>query len=71
MDSELAQVNTNQNTVVNRGWGPKALNYYVLLHPKISSSNPCNQPASINTVVTDVPASDLNLSDGLAGTLID
>ena len=71
MDSELAQVNTNHNTVVNRGWGPKALNYYVLLHPKISSSSPCNQPASINTVVTDVPASDLNLSDGLAGTLID
>ena len=67
----FARVNTNQNAVVNRGWGPKALNYYVLLHPEISSSNPSNQPATINTVVTNVPASDLNLSDGLAGTLID
>ncbi len=55
--------------MVHRGWGPKALNYNVILHPEIASSKPGNQPAPTK-MVTTVPASDLNLTDGLAGTLI-
>jgi hypothetical protein len=71
MGSELCSSNTNQNAVVHIGWGPMAHSYYMLLHPEIASSKPVNQPASMNTMVTNVPASDLNLSGGLVGTLID
>jgi hypothetical protein len=33
---------TNRKAVLYRGWGPRALNFYVLLHPKILSSRPKN-----------------------------
>jgi hypothetical protein len=36
----FAQVETNQKAVLERGLGPKALNYNVLCHPEISSSKP-------------------------------
>jgi hypothetical protein len=36
----FARVETNKKAVLHRGWGPKELNYNVLLYPEIASSNP-------------------------------
>jgi hypothetical protein len=36
----FARVETNKKAILHRGWGPKALNYNVLLHPEIASTNP-------------------------------
>jgi hypothetical protein len=32
----FAQVESNKKAILHRGWGPKSLNYNVLLHPKIA-----------------------------------
>ncbi len=59
--------------MLHRGWGPKALNMNVLLHPEIISSKPSvgNEPAKGGSALSNVPAEALNLSEGLAGSLID
>jgi hypothetical protein len=36
----FAHTQTNIKAVLNRGWGPRALNYYALLHPEKSASKP-------------------------------
>ncbi len=36
----FARAETNKKAVLHRGWGPKVVNYNVLLHPEIASSNP-------------------------------
>jgi hypothetical protein len=70
----FARVETNQSAVLHRGWGPKVLNMNVLLHPEIvatkhlTSKNSCttfNGPSSL------LLPSELNISEGLAGTLVD
>jgi hypothetical protein len=57
---------------LNRGWGPKALNYNVLLHPKILTSKP---GAKLKGPMTELASSaapeELKLCDGLAATLVD
>ncbi len=69
----FAREETNRKAVLQRGWGPRALNYNVLLHPEILPSKPQNsgQPITENLVISSLPATHLNLSNGLAGTLID
>jgi hypothetical protein len=69
----FAREETNRKAVLQRGWGPRALNYNVLLHPEILPSKPKNsgQPITENSVISSLPATHLNLSNGLAGTLID
>jgi hypothetical protein len=69
----FARVNTNRKAVLERGWGPKALNYNVLCHPEIKSSKPQGDNAAekMITLVSDLPPSELNLTSGLSGTLIE
>jgi len=67
----FARVNTNKKAVMQRGWGPKALNYNVLLHEEIAPSNPDRNPPASVIRKTNVAADELNLSAGLAGSLID
>jgi hypothetical protein len=70
----FARVETNRNAVLHQGWGSKALNMNVLLHPEIvatkhltsdNSSSTFNNPSSL------LSPSELNISEGLAGTLVD
>jgi hypothetical protein len=69
----FAREETNRKAVLQRGWGPRALNYNVLLHPEILPSKPKNsgQPIMEYSVISSLPATHLNLSNGLTGTLID
>jgi hypothetical protein len=71
----FARVETNRKAVLNRGWGPKALNMNVLRHPEILSSKPkehgCQPTSNKIDVLSTLPASELNISEGLSGTLID
>jgi hypothetical protein len=68
---------TNRKAVMHSGWGPKALNYNVLLHEEIVSSNPNREESNDGGQKkqklhsTAIPASQLNLMEGLVGTLID
>jgi hypothetical protein len=62
----------NKRAILNRGWGPKALNYNALTHPEILASKPgYYKESALNTLKTEVDPEDLNLSDGLAATLVD
>ena len=70
--SSFARVRTNIKAVTSRGWGPKALNYNCLLHPEIQATKhgTTGKPHTLALETTAAPE-DLNLSDGLAATLID
>jgi hypothetical protein len=74
-NASFSRVETNQKAVLERGWGPKALNYNVLLHPEISASNPDNDGSSGDQqnkmMVSNLHPRELNLTEGLSGTLID
>ena len=65
------RVETNQKAVLERGSGPKALNYNVLCHPEISSSKPegDDNGEEKKGLMSALPPSELNLTDGLSGTL--
>jgi hypothetical protein len=67
------RVETNQKAVLERGSGPKALNYNVLCHPEISSSKPegDDNGEEKKGLMSALPPSELNLTDGLSGTLIE
>ena len=73
----FARVETNRKAAMHSGWGPKALNYNVLLHEEIVSSNPNREESNDGGQKkqkhhsTAIPASQLNLMEGLVGTLID
>ncbi len=70
----FARVETNKKAVLHRGWGSKALNYNVLLHPEIASSNPNingEMKKKQKPLLISVSVSELNISEGLEGTLID
>jgi hypothetical protein len=59
--------------VLNRGWGPKALNYNVLLHPEILVSKPKDGtlPQQKAIVTSKLSAAKLNLSRWPGRTPID
>jgi hypothetical protein len=70
----FVRVETNWNAVLHQGWGPKFLNMNVLLHSVIvatkhltskNSSKTFNGPSSLLLPL------ELNISEGLAGTLVD
>ncbi len=68
-NSSFARTKSNQKATLHRGWGPKALNYNVLCHPEIATSHNGSTHSSLPT--STVPAEELNLSQGLSGTLVD
>jgi hypothetical protein len=68
--ASFARTETNRKAISDRGWGPRALNYQVLLHPEILSSKP-GQKQSLALPDLQVCPDELNLSGGIAATLID
>jgi hypothetical protein len=46
----FSRVNTNQMAIFHRGRGLKALNFNVLLHPKIVSSKPVKETETVSKV---------------------
>jgi hypothetical protein len=69
----FARVITNRRAVLHIGWRPKALNFNVLLNSKILPSKPKdgNAPDKSLSTSSKIDPSCLNLSEGLAGTLIE
>jgi hypothetical protein len=70
----FARVETNRKAVLHRGWGPKALNMNVLKHKEIMGTKPSDAAESNGTsqrISTTMLPSQLNITEGLAGTLID
>jgi len=63
----------NTKEIATRGWGPRALNYNALLHPEVLTSKPGyrNNGTELSTLNSNVTPEELNLSQGLAGTLVD
>ncbi len=59
--------------MLERGWRPKALNYNVLCHPEISSSKTQGDNAAekMITLASELSPSELNLTSGLSGTIIE
>jgi hypothetical protein len=60
--------------VLHRGWGPKALNMNVLKHKEIMGTMPSAMTKSNGTSQggsSNILPSQLNITEGLAGTLID
>jgi hypothetical protein len=76
-NASFAKVESNKKAVLEQGWGPKALNYNVLLHPEIAASDPNKNDSSGDQQkqkvgsMSNLPPSKLNLTDGLSGTLIE
>jgi len=71
-EKSFARVKTNIKAVASRGWGPKALNYKCLQHPEIlSTKNGASQKGLTIDSRSCAAPEELNLSDGLAATLID
>jgi hypothetical protein len=68
-NESFAKVETNRKAVLTRGWGPKALNYNVLLHKEIIGTN--KSETSSQQLTSTIDPRDLNLTEGLAGTLVD
>ncbi len=70
----FARVENNQKAVLHRGWGPKALNMNVLLPPEIVATKHLTSEDSSGTshgLSSTLTLSELNISEGLAGTLVD
>jgi hypothetical protein len=65
--TSFARVRTNVKAITSRGWGPKALNYNCLLHPEIAGT----KQTLTSGLQTNVDPQELNLSVGLAATLVD
>jgi len=69
----FARVETNRKAVLHRGWGPKALNMNVLKHKEIMGTMPSAMTKSNSTSQggsRNILPSQLNITEGLAGTLI-
>jgi hypothetical protein len=70
--ASFARVKSNIKAISNRGWGPRALNYNVLLHPEILTSKPSAKiQGLLSEMVSSAAPEDLNLCNGLAATLVD
>jgi hypothetical protein len=69
----FARVLTNKKAIAERGWNP--LNHVLLLHPEIQLTNKTATTASstdpASDTITTVQPESLNLTEGLAGTLMD
>jgi hypothetical protein len=68
----FAQKQTNMKAIAARGWNP--LNYNILLHPEIQVSKTAQGgavPSFTSKLTSTILPSNLNLSQGLAGTLMD
>lgn len=61
-ERSFARQSTNIKAVAERGWGP--LNYNLLLHPEINLTN-----NNTNRLVSAIQPEELNLTEGLSGTL--
>jgi hypothetical protein len=70
-NESFAQEGTNRKAIAARGWNP--LNYNVLLHPEIQLSENAQGavPSLTSALTSTILPSDLNLTQGLAGTLMD
>jgi hypothetical protein len=65
-------VNAKNKAVARRRWGPKALNYNVLLHQEIlATKHGATQKWLTIDVETCAVPEELDLCEGLAATLID
>jgi hypothetical protein len=64
-NQSFARVASNQKAVAERGWGP--LCYNLLLHPEIN----LDQNRKSFQLVSKVAASELNFTEGIAGSLTD
>jgi hypothetical protein len=70
--ASFAKVKSNIKAISNRGWGPRALNYNVLLHPKILTSKPgAKIQGLLSEMISSAAPEEVNLSDGLAAMLVD
>ncbi len=70
----FTRVNTNKKAVLHRGWGPRALNKNVLLLPEILAmklSSTEEETMKSNDLSSSLLPSELNLSQELAGTLVE
>ncbi len=70
----FSRVETNWKAVLHRGWGPKALNMNVLKNPEIMATMPdaCkNLMGGSQGLDSKMPPTELNINEGLAGTLVD
>jgi hypothetical protein len=67
----FAKVESNKKAVLTRGWGPKTLSYNVLLHKEITATKQSNEASSSSQLTSGIDPSNLNLKDGLAGTLLE
>jgi hypothetical protein len=74
----FARIESNRNAIADRGWSP--LNYNCLCHPEILSTKTMNYDDNDEQICTRqqeqegahrAPEQSLNLSKGLAGSLID
>ncbi len=69
----FARVEMNQKAVLHRGWGPKALNMNVLKNPEIMATMPNVSKVLMGRsqgLDSKMPATELNINEGLAGTLV-
>jgi hypothetical protein len=65
---------TNRKAVLHRGWGPKALNMNVLRNPEILATKPNSTKDLTGTsqgLTSKITPMDLNINEGLVGTLVD
>ncbi len=71
--SSFARTQTNHKAISTRGWGPRVLNCNALLHPEVLTSKPGyhNNGTELSMLDSNVTPEELNLSQGLAGTLVD
>jgi hypothetical protein len=70
--ASFARVRTNIKATISRGWGPKALNYNALLNPEIlATKHGGNKNDLTSDLATNVAPTELNLTEGLAATLVD
>jgi len=72
--ASFARADKNVNAITSRGWGPRLLAYNALLHPEILTSNGTSSggiPEPLTGLQSSVNPEELNLSDGLAATLVE
>jgi hypothetical protein len=69
----FARMQQNWKAMLHRGWGPRALNKNLLLHPEIFTSKPTSmedETKTSNELSSSLPPSEVNISEGLAGNLV-
>jgi hypothetical protein len=69
----FARVQQNQKAELHQGWGPRALNKDVLLKPKVLASRTTPMEDATkkwNKLSSSLPPSELNISEELAGNLV-